>query len=79
MSTHVERTKDSSPYPCRNTYIFISFVQRMYIFCRIPAFQVTTMAFLPGLKKQINKANQFMSEKISGVEGTKERSQPVNL
>ncbi|XP_023346476.1 endophilin-A [Eurytemora carolleeae] len=29
------------------------------------------MAFLPGLKKQINKANQFMSEKISGVEGTK--------
>ena len=34
-------------------------------------FQVTTMAFLPGLKKQINKANQFMSEKISGVEGTK--------
>ncbi len=51
----------------------------MYIFCPIPAFQVTTMAFLPGLKKQINKANQFMSEKISGVEGTKERSQPVNL
>ena len=34
-------------------------------------FQVTNMAFLPGLKKQINKANQFMSEKISGVEGTK--------
>jgi len=33
--------------------------------------KVTTMAFLPGLKKQINKANQFMSEKISGVEGTK--------
>lgn len=31
------------------------------------------MAFLPGLKKQINKANQFMSEKISGVEGTKVR------
>jgi len=29
------------------------------------------MAFLPGLKKQINKANQFMSERISGVEGTK--------
>jgi len=29
------------------------------------------MAFLPGLKKQINKANQFMSEKITGVEGTK--------
>jgi len=29
------------------------------------------MAFLPGLKKQLNKANQFMSEKISGVEGTK--------
>lgn len=29
------------------------------------------MAFLPGLKKQINKANQFMSEKIGGVEGTK--------
>merc|ERR1712110_838161 len=28
-------------------------------------------AFLPGLKKQINKANQFMSERISGVEGTK--------
>jgi hypothetical protein len=51
----------------------------MYIFSPIPAFQVTTMAFLPGLKKQINKANQFMSEKISGVEGTKERSQPVNL
>jgi len=29
------------------------------------------MAYLTGLKKQINKANQFMSEKISGVEGTK--------
>jgi len=30
------------------------------------------MAFLPkGLTKQINKANQFMSERISGVEGTK--------
>lgn len=29
------------------------------------------MAFLPGLKKQLNKANQFMSEKIGGVEGTK--------
>ena len=27
------------------------------------------MAYLTGLKKQINKANQFMSEKISGVEG----------
>jgi endophilin-A len=33
--------------------------------------KVANMAFLPGLKKQINKANQFMSEKISGVEGTK--------
>merc|ERR1719233_2228860 len=29
------------------------------------------MAYLTGLKKQINKANQFMTEKISGVEGTK--------
>ncbi len=29
------------------------------------------MAFLPGLKKQFNKANQFMSERITGVEGTK--------
>jgi len=29
------------------------------------------MAYLTGLKKQINKANQFMSEKITGVEGTK--------
>ena len=29
------------------------------------------MAFLPGLKKQLNKANQFMSERITGVEGTK--------
>ena len=29
------------------------------------------MAYLSGLKKQINKANQFMSERISGVEGTK--------
>ena len=29
------------------------------------------MAYLTGLKKQINKANQYMSEKISGVEGTK--------
>jgi len=29
------------------------------------------MAFLPGLKKQINKANQFMTEKITGTEGTK--------
>lgn len=29
------------------------------------------MAFFPGLKKQLNKANQFMSEKIGGVEGTK--------
>lgn len=29
------------------------------------------MAYLSGLKKQINKANQFMTEKISGVEGTK--------
>jgi len=29
------------------------------------------MVYLTGLKKQINKANQFMSEKISGVEGTK--------
>ena len=28
------------------------------------------MAFA-GLKKQINKANQFMNEKIGGVEGTK--------
>ena len=27
------------------------------------------MAYLTGLKKQINKANQYMSEKISGVEG----------
>ena len=29
------------------------------------------MAFLPGLKKQFNKANQYMSERITGVEGTK--------
>ncbi len=29
------------------------------------------MAFLPGLKKQLNKANQYMSERITGVEGTK--------
>lgn len=29
------------------------------------------MAYLSGLKKQINKANQFMTERISGVEGTK--------
>ena len=29
------------------------------------------MAYLTGLKKQINKANQFLSEKVSGVEGTK--------
>merc|ERR1719449_506464 len=29
------------------------------------------MAFLPGLKKQINKANQYMTERITGVEGTK--------
>ena len=29
------------------------------------------MAFLPGLKKQFNKANQFMTERITGVEGTK--------
>lgn len=29
------------------------------------------MAFLPGLKKHLDKANQFMSEKIGGVEGTK--------
>ena len=29
------------------------------------------MAYLTGLKKQINKANQYMSEKVSGVEGTK--------
>jgi len=29
------------------------------------------MVYLTGLKKQMNKANQFMSEKISGVEGTK--------
>nr|CAX73554.1 SH3-domain GRB2-like 1 [Schistosoma japonicum] len=26
---------------------------------------------LAGLKKQLNKANQFMSEKIGGAEGTK--------
>ena len=31
---------------------------------------VATMAYLTGLKKQINKANQFMSEKITGVEGS---------
>jgi hypothetical protein len=37
------------------------------------------MAFLPGLKKQINKANQFMSEKISGVEGTKAGSSGFRL
>ena len=30
------------------------------------------MAYLTGLKKQINKANQYMSEKISGVEGERE-------
>ena len=37
-----------------------------------PALNATkTMAFLPGLKKQFNKANQFMSERITGVEGTK--------
>eukprot|EP00094_Tigriopus_californicus_P000473 TCALIF_00460-PA protein Name:"Similar to endoA Endophilin-A (Drosophila pseudoobscura pseudoobscura)" AED:0.17 eAED:0.18 QI:0/0/0/0.5/1/1/4/0/343 len=42
-----------------------------------PLFFLTTtyspfiMAFLPGLKKQFNKANQFMSERITGVEGTK--------
>lgn len=29
------------------------------------------MGVLDRLEKQINKANQFMSEKISGVEGTK--------
>ena len=30
------------------------------------------MAFpFAGLKKQLNKANQYMSERISGVEGTK--------
>ena len=29
------------------------------------------MAFLKGLNKQLNKANQFMSERITGVEGTK--------
>ena len=29
------------------------------------------MAYLTGLMKQINKANQFLSEKVSGVEGTK--------
>jgi len=29
------------------------------------------MAFLPGLKKQFNKANQYMTERITGVEGTK--------
>ena len=33
--------------------------------------QEANMAYLSGLKKQINKANQFMTEKISGVEGTK--------
>jgi hypothetical protein len=30
------------------------------------------MAFpFAGLKKQLNKANQYMSERITGVEGTK--------
>ena len=29
------------------------------------------MAFLPGFKKQLNKANQFLTEKVTGVEGTK--------
>lgn len=29
------------------------------------------MAFLKGLNKQINKANQLFSERVTGVEGTK--------
>ena len=37
------------------------------------------MAYLTGLKKQINKANQYMTEKISGVEGEEQNLDNPNI
>ena len=48
-----------------------SYVTVLFFFQDLP--KRITMASFPfsGLKKQFNKANQFMTERITGVEGTK--------